>query len=119
MGMWQGKPIFGLPGNPVAAFVCTAIFVRPALSLLSGSKWKEPVGFLVPAAFSKIKKPGRREFLRGLLQDDGSVKAFKSEGSGRISSLSWANGLIDLPSEALDISPGDFVRFIPYTSLGI
>jgi len=119
MGMWRGKPIFGLPGNPVAAFVCSAIFVRPALSLLSGSKWIEPVGFLVPAAFSKIKKPGRREFLRGLLQNDGSVKAFKSEGSGRISGLSWANGLIDLPNEALNISPGDLIRFIPYTSLGI
>ena len=31
LGLWNGTPIFGLPGNPVAAFVCSLIFVRPAI----------------------------------------------------------------------------------------
>ena len=37
LGLWSGKPVFGLPGNPVAAFVCALIFARPALSLLAGA----------------------------------------------------------------------------------
>ena len=36
LGAWGGRPVFGLPGNPVAAFVCTLIFARPALRRLAG-----------------------------------------------------------------------------------
>jgi molybdopterin molybdotransferase len=51
LGLWRGTPVFGLPGNPVAAMVCTAVFARPALSQLAGADWMEPVGFDVPACF--------------------------------------------------------------------
>ncbi len=119
LGVWQGVPIFGLPGNPVAAFVCAAIFARPSLSLLSGAGWIAPQGFMLPAAFAKSKKAGRREYLRAKMLDDGRVDVYKSEGSGRISGLSWADGLVELPDQALDIAQGDLVRFIPYGSLGV
>jgi hypothetical protein len=115
LGLWQGVPVFGLPGNPVAAMVCTLIFARPAMALLAGSGWTEPQGFDVPAAFEKRKKPGRREYLRARMRD-GRAEVFASEGSGRISGLSWAEGLIELDEAARDIKPGDAVRFIPYGS---
>ncbi len=118
LGMWQGKPVFGLPGNPVAAMVCALIFTRPALELLAGGDWTEPQGFTVPAAFSKSKKAGRREYLRARMRD-GRAEVFASEGSGRISGLSWAEGLVELPEPAVQIAPGDPVRFIPYSSFGI
>ncbi|MGJ5618246.1 molybdenum cofactor synthesis domain-containing protein [Sulfitobacter sp. MF3-043] len=118
LGMWDGVPVFGLPGNPVAAMVCTLIFARPAMAVLAGGDWSEPHGFDVPAAFEKRKKAGRREYLRARMRD-GQVEVFGSEGSGRISGLSWAEGLVDLPEQALDIAPGDLVRFIPYASFGI
>jgi molybdopterin molybdotransferase len=118
LGMWQGVPVFGLPGNPVAAMVCTLVFARPALSLLAGMGWSEPQGFDVPAAFAKTKKAGRREYLRARMRS-GSVEVFASEGSGRISGLSWAEGLVELPEPALTIAHGDMVRFIPYSSFGI
>jgi len=51
--------------------------------------------------------------------DDGSVDVYKSEGSGRISGLSWADGLVELPDEAMDVCQGDLVRFMPYGSFGI
>jgi molybdopterin molybdotransferase len=118
LGMWSGVPVFGLPGNPVAAFVCTLIFARPALGLLAGAGWQAPQGFDVPAAFSKRKKPGRREYLRARMRD-GRAEVFASEGSGRISGLSWAEGLVELGDEAREIAPGDPVRFIPYGSFGL
>ena len=119
LGLWRGVPVFGLPGNPVAAFVCTLIFGRPALSVLAGGRWQEPTGFLVPAAFSKNKRAGRREYIRARLTQEGHAEAFPSEGSGRISGLSWATGLVEIDDGARQIAHGDPVRFIPYGSFGL
>ena len=115
LGIWQSTPVFGLPGNPVAALVCALIFARPAMSVLAGADWKTPHGFDMPAAFTKRKKPGRREFLRARITD-GKVEVFLSEGSGRISGLSWADGLVEIEDGARDIKSGDIVRYIPYAS---
>ncbi|MGK7651171.1 molybdopterin-binding protein [Roseovarius sp. B08] len=115
LGLWNGTPVFGLPGNPVAALVCTLIFARPAMGLLSGEGWKRPQTFVLPAGFSKSKKPGRREYLRARVTD-GQAEVFKSEGSGRISGLSWAEGLVELPDGAATVNPGDPVTYIPFAS---
>jgi molybdopterin molybdotransferase len=119
LGLWRGVPVFGLPGNPVAALVCTLIFARPACMALAGAGWTQPQGFTVPAAFEKRKKPGRREYLRARLDSQGRAEAFKSEGSGRISGLSWATGLVELPDGELHVRPGDPVRYLPYASFGL
>ena len=116
LGTWKGVPVFGLPGNPVAAFVCALLFARPALAVLSGADWPETAGFDVPAAFAKSKKPGRAEFPRARIRD-GRAELFASEGSGRVSGLSWAEGLVHLGPEAREIAPGDPVRFIPFAGL--
>ena len=116
LGVWEGRPIFALPGNPVAALVCTMIFARPALGLMAGEGWRTPVGFVVPAAFEKRKNPGRREYLRARITTDGRAEVFPSEGSGRISGLAWADGLVEIDDGPRDIRPGDLVRYIPYAS---
>ncbi len=118
LGVWSGVPVFGLPGNPVAAMTCTLVFARPAMARLAGEPWREPQGFEVPAGFTKNKKPGRSEFLRARLRD-GRAEVFASEGSGRISGLSWAEGLVELPHEAMEIRPGTLVRYIPFGSFGL
>lgn len=118
LAMFNGVPVLGLPGNPVAAFVCALIFGKPAVDALSGAGWSEPLGFMVPAAFSKRKKPGRREFLRARIVD-GRAEVFQSEGSGRISGLAWSDGLVELPDSAAEIAPGDMVRFLPFGSFGL
>lgn len=119
LGQWQSVPVFGLPGNPVAAFVCAAIFARPALAQLAGGHWPQAQGLMVPAAFAKSKKDGRREYLRARLTHDGAAEVFASEGSGRISGLSWATGLVELPHEGMEIAEGDPVRFLSFAELGI
>lgn len=116
---WQGTPVFALPGNPVAAFVCALIFARPALGRLAGEPWRAPQAFDVPAGFTKSKRPGRREYLRARIGADGRVETFSSEGSGRISGLSWADGLVELPDCALRIEPGVPVRYLPFSSFGL
>ena len=116
LGLWQGTPVFALPGNPVAALVCTLIFARPAFALMGGEDWRQPQGFMVPAAFAKNKKPGRREFLRARITPEGAAEVFPSEGSGRISGLAWADGLVELGDGAQTIKHGDPVRYIPYAS---
>lgn len=118
LGLWQGVPVFGLPGNPVAAMVCTLVFARPAMSLLAGVGWQTPQGFDVPAGFCKRKKAGRREYLRARMHG-GRAEVFASEGSGRISGLSWADGLVELPEQAMEIAPGDTVRYVPFSSFGL
>ncbi|MCL5778177.1 molybdopterin-binding protein [Limibaculum sp. FT325] len=119
LGLWRGVPVFGLPGNPVAAFVCSLIFARPALMLMAGAGWSAPEGVMLPAAFEKRKKPGRREYLRARLDAGGRVEVFRSEGSGLIGGLSWATGLCELPDGALDVVPGTPVRFLPFAAFGI
>ena len=114
MGFIEGIPIYSLPGNPVAAFVCALIFLKPSLDLLAGGTFSEPKSFLVKTNFSKSKKKGRREFLRARIDPMGSVEIFKSEGSGRISSLSWSDGLVELGEEVTKIKVGAMVKFLPY-----
>lgn len=118
LGMWAGTPVFGLPGNPVAAKVCTLIFAKPAMDALGGAGWCEPVALKVPAAFAKSKKAGRREYLRARLRD-GRAEVFQSEGSGRISGLSWAEGLVELPDEALEVQEGTEVLYYPFSAFGL
>ncbi|MEE2944340.1 MAG: gephyrin-like molybdotransferase Glp [Pseudomonadota bacterium] len=118
LGMWQETPVFGLPGNPVAAMVCALIFATPSMGVLAGQGWRVPEGVWVPAAFEKRKKAGRREYLRARLRN-GKAEVFASEGSGRISGLSWAEGLVELPDDAIDVTEGTLVRYYSYGEFGI
>jgi molybdopterin molybdotransferase len=85
------------------------------LMFFSGREWLEPLSFNLPANFSKLKKAGRREFLRARIRNS-KVDVFQSEGSGRVSGLSWAEGFVDLPEQELSVLPGDFVKYIPFSS---
>jgi len=92
LGIWNDTPVFGLPGNPVAAFVCALIFAKPAFDALRGAGFTTPRSFQVPSGFSKSKKAGRREYLRARMGDDGCVERFVSEGSGRI--VAWHGPMV-------------------------
>ncbi|MEO9585922.1 MAG: molybdopterin-binding protein, partial [Marinobacter sp.] len=105
LAMFRGTPVVGLPGNPVAAWVCALRFGAPAMALLAGGTWFEPQGYLMPAGFSKNKKPGRSEMLRARIRD-GQVEVFGSEGSGRVTGLAWSEGLVELDESARQIEPG-------------
>lgn len=107
----------GLPGNPVAAAVCFMRLARPVLARLAGADWPEPLGFAVPAAFDLKKKPGRTEYPRARLAK-GTAELIRRQGSGILTSLTDADGLLEIAPETTRIAPGDPVRFFTFAELG-
>jgi molybdopterin molybdotransferase len=122
MGVIDGTPFIGLPGNPVASFVTFTYVVRPAVLALSGGSQPDVAPVLLRAAFAYRKKAGRREYVRANLRkaDDGVLEAvkFPREGAGLISSLVDSDGLVELGEDVLDVTPGQMVRFFAYPVLG-
>lgn len=114
---------FALPGNPVAVMVCALLYVWPALRRLGGEPWIEPQRLVLPAGFEiRSRKQGRREFLRGWLENkDGGivVRKYERDGSGLISSLRAASGLIEIPESRPSVCAGETVNFLPFSAFGL
>src|SRR5206468_264348 len=79
MGIIDGTPLIGLPGNPVASFVTFVHVVRPTVLALAGALQEALVPVPVRAAFAYSKKAGRREYVRVNLRKaaDGAFEAEK------------------------------------------
>ncbi len=92
--------LFGLPGNPVAVMVTFLAFVRPALLRMMGASASAPPLLKARSAEAIRKKPGRTEYQRGVVSAgaDGGllVRTTGNQGSGVLSSMVQANGLIVL-----------------------
>jgi molybdopterin molybdotransferase len=68
------------------------------------------------------KKPGRREFWRGWIEEEDGVpilRKFTRDGSGLISGLRQARGLIEIPEDVTSVRIGDMLAFIPFTEFGL
>lgn len=105
--------LFGLPGNPVAVMVTFLAFVRPALLRMMGARVTAPVYLKARSAEAMRKKPGRTEYQRGTVTrgEDGSlqVRTTGNQGSGVLSSMVQANGLIVLHHGQGNVAVGDEV----------
>ena len=105
--------LFGLPGNPVAVMVTFAAFVRPALQQLMG--WRAPALPMLKAKSTEAlrKKPGRTEYQRGIVSTNAlgelQVSITGNQGSGVLSSMVQANGLIVLGHAQGNVAVGDAV----------
>lgn len=121
MGVIDGTPFIGLPGNPVAGFVTFTYVVRPTVLALAGATAERPLPVSVRAAFSYKKKISRREYVRAHIRcgEDGVLEAvkFPREGAGLLSSLVETDGLVELREGTTAVKPGDMVRFLSYANL--
>jgi molybdopterin molybdotransferase len=121
MGVIEGTPFIGLPGNPVASFVTFAYVVRPTVLALAGARPEPLVALPVRAHFTYKKKKGRREYVRASLitLPDGTrvAEKFPREGAGLLSSLCETDGLVELPEDCERVAPGDAVGFLNYPTL--
>lgn len=121
-GRIAGKPLFGLPGNPVAVMVTFYQFVQPALLKLGGvSEVQAPRSFRVCSASRFRKLPGRTEYQRAVLfideQGELRVRSFGKQGSGILRSMSEANCLVVLAKDIDTIQEGDWVEVQPFAGL--
>jgi molybdopterin molybdotransferase len=114
-GMCQGKPVFGLPGNPVSTMVTFELFVTPAIDLLSGAGARP-----LPLAEARLaealnEKPGLTHFLPARVEWTGPkphVKALKWQGSGDIAALAKANCFLVVPADREKIEIGESVSVL-------
>ena len=106
----------GLPGNPVSSFVTFVWLVRPFLLRLQGVADVDPVAMPMRADFDLPKGDRRREFLRARRNERGGLDLFPNQSSGVLTSVVWADGLIDNPP-GRSIAAGDRVSFIPFQEL--
>lgn len=109
------KFIFGLPGNPVSAYVTCAMFVKPAIEHLYGIELTKTVNAELDEAI--IKKDNKRNFLRGSLTfnfDEGKyfVKPGPAQSSGDMVQLANADCLIVIEEERLNPQKGEKVKCI-------
>tara|TARA_B110000858_G_scaffold115070_1_gene131499 strand:- start:10180 stop:11235 length:1056 start_codon:yes stop_codon:yes gene_type:complete len=111
---------FGLPGNPVSAFVTFALLVRPCLLRMLGGKRTAPNTYRVAVDFAASKSGERQEYLRCKLVEnaDGvaSLQALQKQSSGVATSLSQADGLGVVPPHTA-VTIGDSLEFIPFSEL--
>lgn len=111
---------FGLPGNPVSAFVTFALVVRPCLLRMLGCERGEANSYRVAAGFAAAESGERQEYLRcRLLHDpDGaaSLQTVINQSSGVAASLSQADGLAIVPPYTA-VAIGDSLEFIPFSEL--
>ncbi|MGJ7534000.1 MULTISPECIES: molybdopterin molybdotransferase MoeA [unclassified Variovorax] len=112
----QPAVLFGLPGNPVAVMVTFLAFVRPALLRMMGchEAAAAPPPLLRARSTSPIrKKPGRTEYQRGFVKNVRGalpeVCVASHQGSGVLSSMVEANGLVVLHHDQGSVAAGDEV----------
>ena len=100
-GISDGKPIFGLPGNPVSSLVVFELFVRPALLKMAGHTELLRPTFKATLAEPVTNRDGRVNYMRAILKaSNGQYTAETTgpQGSGILHSLVLANGLITIPA---------------------
>ncbi|RKU18033.1 hypothetical protein C6500_13490 [Candidatus Poribacteria bacterium] len=102
-GISDGKPIFGLPGNPVSSLVVFELFVRPALLKMAGHTDLLRPTFKATLAEPVTNRDGRVNYMRAILKESNGYYTAETtgpQGSGILHSLVLANGLITIPSGA-------------------
>lgn len=107
----------GLPGNPVATFVTFELLVRPFLLKLAGQNRHLPRVAKLRADFEWLRPAAmRREFLRARRNETGGVTIYPNQSSGVLTSVAWADGLVDVAPGQV-IRRGDDVSFLPFEEL--
>jgi molybdopterin molybdotransferase len=98
-GAWNGKFLFGLPGNPVSAVVTLLLLVWPAVR-----RWQGALQVELPAVTGILQEPlvnrgDRRHFMRVIWESTGEIRPAGAQESHVLGSLATARGLVDVPPQ--------------------
>ncbi len=119
-GHIEGKPYFGLPGNPVSVFVSFEVFIRPALMRMMGRRnlFRPEIGARLEEAVSGPR--GKTQFARVRVRrtSEGVVASpTGGRGSNLISTVARANGLAIIPQGVETADAGSEVRVMLFRSM--
>ena len=112
-GIVRNIPHLGLPGNPVSSMVTFELFVRPAILKMMGKKNLAKPTIEAVLEDSVVNSDGRRILARAVVKErDGRYFARLTgpQGSGILTSMSLANGLVIIPEDKARMEAGDVVQ---------
>ncbi|MCH7816928.1 MAG: molybdopterin molybdotransferase MoeA [Proteobacteria bacterium] len=119
-GNVHGTQFFGLPGNPVSAFVTFTLVVRPCLLTMLGCTNPFPQTFMLAAGFECPRSGERQQYLRASLDRDATgtstLLPYANQSSGVGASLSGADGLAIIPPYTA-VAVGDQIEYLPFSEL--
>jgi molybdopterin molybdotransferase len=122
LAILEGKPVFILSGNPVAATIGFEVFVRPIFLRLLGIKM-EPRPIIKSKLTRRVAAAlGRRVFLRvQVFERDGSFFAepVRVKGSGVLTTMTKANGYVIIPENREGVEKGESVNVHLFYSIGM
>jgi molybdopterin molybdotransferase len=112
----RGKPVFGLPGNPVSTMVTFELFVLPAIDILAGAA-PRPLPIFRARLMTPVHEKGSlTHFLPARIEWQGSeaqARELPWQGSGDIVTLAAANGFLVIGPERPEIAAGDWADVLP------
>jgi len=106
-GQVEGKPVFGLPGNPVAAYFMAYLLVRPLLASMLGTHFDERKVSL-PVARNVPSNHGREEYVPVVIRE-GKAQPIASK-SGLITTLANTDGFLCIPRDKEGLRQGEVVE---------
>lgn len=114
LGTYKGVPFIGFPGNPVSGAVSFEMFLRPALTALTGAPAPRPV-VLATLREDLTSPAGKHQVRRGIYEGPGyesaaSVREVGGPASHLLAALARANALIQIPPGVTDLQAGSKVE---------
>jgi molybdopterin molybdotransferase len=112
---YQGKPVIGVPGNPISAMVAFEVLIAPCLRKMLGDPQPHPEPVLARLREPYRRRPGRVEIARGVATREGDeiiVALHPLQGSGSLPSFVGVNALVILPADKAELAAGEKVEAI-------
>ena len=112
-GVARNIPHLGFPGNPVSSMVTFELFARPAILKMMGKKnlAKPTIEAVIEEPI--INKDGRRVYTRAVVEKRNGqyfARLTGPQGSGILTSMSLANGLVIVPEDKTEVKAGEVVQ---------
>jgi len=112
---YEGKPVLGVPGNPISAMVTFEVLIAPCLRRMLGDPQPHPQPVVARLRTAYRRRPGRVEIARGVATREGDelvVTLHARQGSGSLPSFVGVNALVILPPDRAELAAGDEVEAI-------
>ena len=107
LGRVNGRPVFGMPGNPTSCLSNAYLLLVPMLRRMARLPEHRPRTERLPLARRIVSGAGRHQFYTVRIEGGSAVPAFKS--SGDITSMSRADGYIEIPADTDTVEEGQLV----------